>query len=292
MAMGGKFDPCYRLTILTMPAESKALHSFRNVAFIQSFLANILGVPESRGLVHFQQLQTHDLSVDYTPTSRELDQPPREPMPESGRPKEVPFDTSATKRQPTTVLPPARMPRQPATNGIAAPAFNDPSVKVDRHLDFTHAPPTEAVGLAATSTSNGHAKQPEFGSNGLPLESRQEGNDGNRHTPGTSKQRKSLLKKHMSASTTHLPTTISENGNLQEDNDEDEGNVLHRMKTHFTNRSAISIASVRHEDDTEERNVQAPPIPDEAPSHTRARERRMSRRRSFVEAFRAAAAAT
>lgn len=53
LALGGTFEPCYILTISTVPSQMQATTNKRNAALIQSFMADILSVPPERGIVKF-----------------------------------------------------------------------------------------------------------------------------------------------------------------------------------------------------------------------------------------------
>ena len=50
---GGTFDPAYILTISALPPYVQATTNKRNATLIQAFLAEILRVPEHRGLIRF-----------------------------------------------------------------------------------------------------------------------------------------------------------------------------------------------------------------------------------------------
>ncbi|KAM0713710.1 hypothetical protein Q7P37_010672 [Cladosporium fusiforme] len=53
LALAGTFEPCYILTISTVPSQMQASTNKRNAALIQSFMADILSVPPERGIIKF-----------------------------------------------------------------------------------------------------------------------------------------------------------------------------------------------------------------------------------------------
>lgn len=66
LAMGGKFDPCYLLTITALPANMGPTMNKRNAALIQSFMSEILSVPPERGIVRFQPMPEENLATNGT----------------------------------------------------------------------------------------------------------------------------------------------------------------------------------------------------------------------------------
>lgn len=51
LALGGTFDPCYILTLTTLPSEMGPTMNKRNAALIQSFKADILSVPSQMNYI-------------------------------------------------------------------------------------------------------------------------------------------------------------------------------------------------------------------------------------------------
>ncbi|KAK3071583.1 hypothetical protein LTR53_008352 [Teratosphaeriaceae sp. CCFEE 6253] len=66
LALGGTFDPCYILTITTLPSETGPTMNKRNAALIQSFMADILSVNSDRGIIKFQPIEEANYAMDGT----------------------------------------------------------------------------------------------------------------------------------------------------------------------------------------------------------------------------------
>ena len=62
LALGGNFDPCYILTLHTVPSQMGPSTNKRNAALIQSFMADILSVPSERGIVTFVAIAEENLA--------------------------------------------------------------------------------------------------------------------------------------------------------------------------------------------------------------------------------------
>lgn len=64
LAMGGNFDPCYFLTLNTVPSQMGPATNKRNAAMIQAFMAEILSVPSERGIVKFVPIAEENLAMN------------------------------------------------------------------------------------------------------------------------------------------------------------------------------------------------------------------------------------
>ena len=60
---GGTFDPAYVLTITALPFYVQATTNKRNATLIQAFLAEILKVPEHRGIIRFVPIAEDNLAT-------------------------------------------------------------------------------------------------------------------------------------------------------------------------------------------------------------------------------------
>lgn len=63
IALGGTFEPCYILTINTVPSQMGPSVNRRNAALIQGFMAEILSVPAERGIVKFISIEEDNLAL-------------------------------------------------------------------------------------------------------------------------------------------------------------------------------------------------------------------------------------
>ncbi|KAK4575023.1 hypothetical protein LTR86_000873 [Recurvomyces mirabilis] len=66
LALGGTFDPCYILTITTLPSEMGPTLNKRNASLIQAFMADILSVSPDRGIVKFQPIEEANYAMNGT----------------------------------------------------------------------------------------------------------------------------------------------------------------------------------------------------------------------------------
>lgn len=66
LALGGTFDPCYILTVTTLPSQMGPTTNKRNAALIQAFMAEILSVPSDRGIVKFQPIEEGNYAMNGT----------------------------------------------------------------------------------------------------------------------------------------------------------------------------------------------------------------------------------
>ncbi|KAF7194455.1 Macrophage migration inhibitory factor-like [Pseudocercospora fuligena] len=73
LAMGGTFDPCYILTVSTVPAQMGPTMNKRNAALIQSFMADILSVPPERGIVKFLAIPEECFATNGTTIAGEIE---------------------------------------------------------------------------------------------------------------------------------------------------------------------------------------------------------------------------
>lgn len=64
LALGGTFDPCYILTITTVPSHVGPTMNKRNAALIQSFMADILSVPAERGIIKFEPIAEENFAIN------------------------------------------------------------------------------------------------------------------------------------------------------------------------------------------------------------------------------------
>jgi hypothetical protein len=63
LALAGTFEPCYILTITTLPSQMQPVTNKRNAALIQSFMADILSVSPERGIVRFAAIPAENLAM-------------------------------------------------------------------------------------------------------------------------------------------------------------------------------------------------------------------------------------
>ncbi|KXT14141.1 hypothetical protein AC579_101 [Pseudocercospora musae] len=73
LAMGGTFDPCYILTVSTLPAQMGPTMNKRNAALMQSFMADILSVPPERGIVKFLAIPEECFATNGTTIAGEIE---------------------------------------------------------------------------------------------------------------------------------------------------------------------------------------------------------------------------
>ncbi|KAF2161369.1 hypothetical protein M409DRAFT_28104 [Zasmidium cellare ATCC 36951] len=73
LALGGTFDPCYILSISTVPSQMGPTMNKRNAALIQSFMADILSVPPERGIVKFQPIPEENFAINGTTMLGEIE---------------------------------------------------------------------------------------------------------------------------------------------------------------------------------------------------------------------------
>ncbi|KAK5110488.1 hypothetical protein LTR62_005840 [Meristemomyces frigidus] len=66
LALGGTFDPCYILTITTLPSEMGPTLNKRNASLIQAFMADILSVSPDRGIIKFQPIEEANYAMNGT----------------------------------------------------------------------------------------------------------------------------------------------------------------------------------------------------------------------------------
>ncbi|KAK5166669.1 uncharacterized protein LTR77_008213 [Saxophila tyrrhenica] len=64
LALGGNFDPCYHLTITTVPSQMSSSTNRRNAAMIQSFMEGAMKVPSERGIVTFVPIPEDYLAMN------------------------------------------------------------------------------------------------------------------------------------------------------------------------------------------------------------------------------------
>lgn len=64
LALAGTFEPCYILTISTVPSQLQPTINKRNAALIQSFMADILSVPPERGIIKFVPVSEENYAVN------------------------------------------------------------------------------------------------------------------------------------------------------------------------------------------------------------------------------------
>lgn len=64
LALAGTFEPCYMLTITTVPSQMQPATNKRNAALIQSFMADILSVPPDRGIIKFSPIPEENYAMN------------------------------------------------------------------------------------------------------------------------------------------------------------------------------------------------------------------------------------
>ncbi|EME47371.1 hypothetical protein DOTSEDRAFT_50786 [Dothistroma septosporum NZE10] len=73
LALGGTFDPCYMLTITTVPSQMGPTTNKRNAALIQSFMADILSVAPERGIIKFEAIPEDNYAINGTTILGEIE---------------------------------------------------------------------------------------------------------------------------------------------------------------------------------------------------------------------------
>lgn len=84
LALGGTFDPCYILSITTVPSQMGPTMNKRNAALIQSFMADILSVPPERGIVKFQPIPEENFAINGTTMLGEIERQEKQQSGETG----------------------------------------------------------------------------------------------------------------------------------------------------------------------------------------------------------------
>ncbi|KAF2726072.1 hypothetical protein K431DRAFT_342326 [Polychaeton citri CBS 116435] len=64
LALAGTFEPCYILTVNTVPSQMSPASNKRNAALIQSFMADILSVAPDRGIVRFIPIPEENFAMN------------------------------------------------------------------------------------------------------------------------------------------------------------------------------------------------------------------------------------
>ncbi|OQO05778.1 hypothetical protein B0A48_09872 [Cryoendolithus antarcticus] len=77
LALAGTFEPCYILTISTVPSQMQPVTNKRNAALIQSFMADILSVPPDRGIIKFNPIPEENLATNGNTMLGEIERPER-----------------------------------------------------------------------------------------------------------------------------------------------------------------------------------------------------------------------
>ncbi|TID17746.1 hypothetical protein E2P81_ATG10723 [Venturia nashicola] len=73
LMMAGSFEPAYLLTISAIPSELQPVTNKRNAYLIQHFLADILHVPSSRGVIRFQDVPEQKLGTNGSTVAGEIE---------------------------------------------------------------------------------------------------------------------------------------------------------------------------------------------------------------------------
>jgi hypothetical protein len=73
MCFGGNFEPAYVLTITALASELQPTTNKRNAALIQKHMEEGLGVPPSRGFVHFIPAAEESIAHNGKTLAGELD---------------------------------------------------------------------------------------------------------------------------------------------------------------------------------------------------------------------------
>lgn len=73
LLLGATFEPAYVLTITAVPSELHPDFNRLNVAYIQSFMASILGVSPDRGIIRFEAVQEENLGINGTTVASVVD---------------------------------------------------------------------------------------------------------------------------------------------------------------------------------------------------------------------------
>lgn len=84
LALGGTFDPCYILSISTVPSQMGPTMNKRNAALIQSFMADILSVPPERGIVKFEPIPEENFAINGTTMLGEIERQEKQQSGETG----------------------------------------------------------------------------------------------------------------------------------------------------------------------------------------------------------------
>ncbi|QIW96562.1 hypothetical protein AMS68_002080 [Peltaster fructicola] len=73
LALAGTFDPCYILTITTIPSHMSAALNKRNASLIQTFMADILSVPSDRGIIKFVAIPEDNYAMHGSTIAAEIE---------------------------------------------------------------------------------------------------------------------------------------------------------------------------------------------------------------------------
>ncbi|CAK3802456.1 Hypothetical predicted protein [Lecanosticta acicola] len=84
LALGGTFDPCYILTLTTVPSQMGPAMNKRNATLIQSFMADILSVPPERGIVKFSPIPEENFAVNGATMLGEIERQEKQQSNDSG----------------------------------------------------------------------------------------------------------------------------------------------------------------------------------------------------------------
>lgn len=105
LALGGTFDPCYILNLTTGPSQMGPIMNRRNAALIQSFLADILGVPAERGVVKFQPSPEENFAYNGTTLLGEIERREKQHEKQNGYRRSVEYASKKTAPSPKKSTP-------------------------------------------------------------------------------------------------------------------------------------------------------------------------------------------
>ena len=73
MLFGGNFDPAYVMSVYALPSQLQPTTNKRNAALIQKHMEEVLGVPNSRGLLRFVPTSEEDFASNGTTVAGQID---------------------------------------------------------------------------------------------------------------------------------------------------------------------------------------------------------------------------
>ncbi|KAF2085560.1 hypothetical protein K490DRAFT_13356, partial [Saccharata proteae CBS 121410] len=84
LLLGGSFDPAYILSITALPTQLQPVTNKRNAALLQTFMADVLGVTMTRGIIRFQGLAEENMATNGRTMLGEIERVEREHAEEKG----------------------------------------------------------------------------------------------------------------------------------------------------------------------------------------------------------------
>ncbi|KAK5128865.1 hypothetical protein LTR85_000198 [Meristemomyces frigidus] len=180
LALGGTFDPCYILTVTSLPSQMGPTVNKRNAALIQSFMADILSVPSDRGIVKFQPIEECNYAMNGTTMLGEIERLEKHQGDDNGVGGAMKRAVTSASRKSVPTFNKKSMPKLdtdvkvPTSNGVPTTPSVTPVEKKRRSIAAS--PPPESVisnvfELAATESNErpSTAHGPYAAENGLRM---------------------------------------------------------------------------------------------------------------------------